>query len=100
MRGAGESIDLLFLIHGHRRHFVKGPPVGQLTPAFDDFVAKFSTANGNSHTDLHMLSWFQVVRAYGHTPYLIDYDSCSYTCRHASNPPLMLQTFLKPFSIK
>src|SRR6266511_3918112 len=38
MFAAGETIDLIFVIHGHGGDFMKGPIVRQLSPAFDHFV--------------------------------------------------------------
>src|SRR6266704_5053062 len=60
MRAAGKTIDLIFFIHRNRRHFLKGPALRQLSPALDDFVAKFSAAHDHAHTNLLMLSQFRV----------------------------------------
>src|SRR4029077_11282879 len=60
MRATGKTIDLIFFIHRHRRHFLEGPAVRQLPPALDDFVTKFSAPNDHAHMNLLVLSQFRV----------------------------------------
>src|SRR5439155_7485059 len=60
MRAAGKTIDLIFFIHRNRRHFLEGPALRQLSPALNDFVAKFSAPNDHAHTNLLVLSPFRV----------------------------------------
>ena len=89
-----ETVDLIFRIDCDRGDFVKVPIAGQPTPIFHHFVAIVTASYNDTHNNtllMHLGILEPGTRTY--CP-----GSCSYTCRHASKPPLMLATFLKPFS--
>ncbi len=44
MLAARETINLILVIDRDRRHFMKGPVVGQFSPSFDHFVAKLAAS--------------------------------------------------------
>ena len=99
MLAAGKTVNLILLIDRHRGNFVKRPFVGQLAPAFDHFVTIIAASEYDAH--YHPPNRFCLRSS------ILDLQSsnlippsCSYTCRHASKPPLMLATFLNPFSIR
>jgi hypothetical protein len=52
MFAAGEAINLILLVHRDRGNFLKRPVVGQLAPAFDDFIAIITASYGDAHGNL------------------------------------------------